>query len=334
VIKANDFKASDLRETDRVLSERSLSRATFLRLAGMGTGLYLLPVSLVTVGGRATRAQTTGAATIVASGEYPTEAAQVFITSATPFTLEAMSGDVQSLNYRFFPQDSTPPDYSTKIGTSAQFNLDGPDGWYEVDSWAVGTRGEAEAPNVQLVYLDDTAPTITIAQPTQTQYVHSDTITLDYTVNDGPGSGVNHTRVFLDGTDTLAGHDLSTGQAINLLTELSLGEHTFTVDAVDNLNGANTVSVDFTIIVTAESIKDEVKQFLASGAIRNQGTANSLHSKMDAAAMAQTPGNCTAAIRIYRALIKELQAQSGKSIDVAAARIMIVGAQYLIDHCR
>jgi hypothetical protein len=99
---------------------------------------------------------------------------------------------------------------------------------------------------------------------------------------------------------------------------------------VDN---AGTGTVTFSIIVTAESIKDEVKQFFAMGAIRNKGVANSLLAKLNSAAKARARGNCNSAANVYRAFINELRAQTGKAVTAQAASILITDAQYLIAHC-
>jgi FIMAH domain-containing protein len=175
-------------------------------------------------------------------------------------------------------------------------------------------------------------PVITIVQPAPTQYLHSDVLTLDYSVADS-GCGVSSVTPRMDGMTMVHGHGLESGQAINLLTELTTGDHTFTIDAVDNVGGASTESVTFTIIVTPESIKDDVNEFLATGAIRNRGLANSLLAKLNAAARARARGNCKSEDNEYEAFVNELQAQSGNGVDAAAAAIMIADAQYLIAHC-
>ncbi len=176
-------------------------------------------------------------------------------------------------------------------------------------------------------------PTITIVAPTTAQYLHSDTITLNYSAAD-TGCGVGSVTATMDGAATLPdGHSLANGQTINLLTEMTLGDHTFTVAAADNVGGTNTASVTFTIIVTAASIKVDVMEFLQSGAIKSSGEANSLLAKLDAAAAARARGQCSTAANLYQAFINELLAQSGKGVDAFAAAIMIADAQYLIAHC-
>ena len=92
-------------------------------------------------------------------------------------------------------------------------------------------------------------------------------------------------------------------------------------------------SVTFTIVVTPDSIKDDVNQFVATGSIRSDRVANSLLAKLNAAASARAAGDYTTANNKYQALIKELQTQIGKGMAAEAAVIMIADAQYLIAHC-
>jgi hypothetical protein len=175
-------------------------------------------------------------------------------------------------------------------------------------------------------------PNITITQPTATTYVHSDTITLNYSATD-TGCGVGGVTATMDGAPTLRdGHSLDNGQTINL-TEMTLGDHTFTVTAGDNVGGTNSASVTFSIIVTAASIENDVNQFLAAGAIKNSGLANSLLAKLNAGEAARARGQCSVAANHYESFINELQAQSGNGVDATAAAIMIGDAQYLITHC-
>jgi hypothetical protein len=176
-------------------------------------------------------------------------------------------------------------------------------------------------------------PTITITQPTAMPYLHSDTITLNYSAAD-TGCGVGSVTATMDGNPTLSdGHSLASGQTINLLTEMILGTHTFTVTAADNVGGTNSVPVTFSIIVTPDSIINDVNQFLQSGAIKNHGIANSLLAKLNAASRARSRGQCSVAANLYQAFINELSAQGGKGVDATAAAIMIGDAQYLITHC-
>jgi hypothetical protein len=275
----------------------------------------------------------------IGTPHYSTGGGQVFVTTATPFTLSAIDGDsgVQNVWYRVFPSGSiNPPVYTPVIGSSATLMVSGPDGEYEVDAYATDNAGNDEAPHSQLVYLDSTAPVATIAQPTATQYLHSDSFTISYSVSDGTGSGVKSATPNIDGLTTL--HDGTTpvtvanGLTVKLLTELTVGTHTFNVYSVDNINNAGTNSVTFSIVVTAQSIIADVRYFRSIGAI-TQDEATSFLSKLNSAAKARAKGDCANAVTIYTSFISEVQAQSGKKVSAQAAAIMIADAQYLIAHC-
>ena len=138
----------------------------------------------------------------------------------------------------------------------------------------------------------------------------------------------------MDGAASLPGPiGLQNNQPIKLLSELALGPHTFKVDAVDNLGNPSSTSVTFSIIVTAQSIQDDVTQFVASGQITSSNEGNSLLSTLVSAAKARAANNCPNAKTIYLSFISEVQSQTGKKIDLAAAAIMIADANYLITHC-
>ncbi len=136
----------------------------------------------------------------------------------------------------------------------------------------------------------------------------------------------------MDGKSTLAGHGLASGQQINLLMEMMAGPHTFTVNATDYVGNAGSKQVIFNIIVTPQSLMDDVRQFVAAGKI-TQDEGNSLLVKLNAAAKARAKGNCANAATIYMSFISEVQSLSGNKIDPTAAAILVADAQYLIAHC-
>jgi hypothetical protein len=174
-------------------------------------------------------------------------------------------------------------------------------------------------------------PVITIIQPTARQYLHTEVLTLNYSETD-TGCGVGSVTARMDGSTTVHNHGLDSGQVIDLLTEMTPGDHTFKVDAADNVGGTSTASVNFSIIVTAQSIRDDVTRFVASGQI-TQNEGRSLFAKLDSAAKARAKGNCPNAASIYTSFISEVVAQKGKSIDPVVADILIADARYLITHC-
>jgi len=213
-----------------------------------------------------------------------------------------------------------------------------PDGLYTFYYRSQDNKGNLEQTRKQAFQIDTVPPVITITQPASGNYTHSSTLTLNYKVTDGPasglgaGSGVASVTPTMDGATSLAGHGLASGQAINLLTEMTLGPHTFNVNAVDNVGHASSQAVTFSVIVTPDSIIADVNEFFADGKI-TQDHAQSMLAKLQAAKDARARGDCTAASNIYNAFINEVQAQSGKHIDPTAATIMIGDAQYLIANC-
>jgi hypothetical protein len=90
--------------------------------------------------------------------------------------------------------------------------------------------------------------------------------------------------------------------------------------------------VTFAIIVTPQSLIDAVKQFGAAGLI-TPAERTSLLRTLASGAKAFNSGDCGTAANVYIAFINEVQAQSGKKIDPAAAAILVDDAQYLITHC-
>jgi beta-glucosidase len=173
---------------------------------------------------------------------------------------------------------------------------------------------------------DTTPPTIDISEPRTTEYEHSQMLTLDYAVTDVV-SGVSRVSARVDGAPTLSGHGLSSGQVIDLLLELAPGPHNFEITAADRSGNVDSLTVNFTVIVSAASMDDAVDRFSASGEISNAGIAKSLKQKLAAAAAAGRD----AADNIYRAFQREVSAQSGKSITPRAADILGTDVQYLLD---
>ena len=263
-----------------------------------------------------------------------------FVTSSTPLTITALDGTgptdqsigVASISYRVYPTGTAAPAF-TVAAPPVQFTISGSDGSYTIDMFATNNAGIVEAAHSVTVVLDNTPPSIAIVSPEARQYTHAETLTLGYSESDGTGSGVASETASLDGATTLDGHGLASGQAINLLTELALGPHSFTVQSADHVNNLGQSSVSFTIVVTADSIKQDVNQFFAAGLIENGGLANSLLAKLNAAADARNSGQCGTASNQYDAFINALQAQSGKGVDANAAAIMIADAHYLIANC-
>jgi hypothetical protein len=204
-----------------------------------------------------------------------------------------------------------------------------PNGTHTVTFRATDVSGNTTPPDgyaSDTFVVDSPPPVITINRPQAGSYAHSATLVLDYGAVDGAGAGVATILATLDGAPTLAGHGLASGQMIHLLTELPLGPHTFTVQAMDTAGLSSTASVSFTLIVTSESMRDDVAQLVP----RN---SKPLLATLDAAAKARKRGACGISASIYRAFIDEVRLASPRLISATAAQILIGDANYLIAHC-
>jgi hypothetical protein len=87
------------------------------------------------------------------------------------------------------------------------------------------------------------------------------------------------------------------------------------------------------VVITPDSIETDIRSALASGAIDNQGIANSLLVKLNHAEYARSRGQCDIAANAYRAFINEVSAQSGKHIASTTAAQLVSEAQFLIANC-
>ena len=181
-------------------------------------------------------------------------------------------------------------------------------------------------------WVDKKPPVIVIIQPAATTYLHSSTLTLNYTVTDG-GSGVATVTPTMNGSTTVAGHGLANGTVINLLTALPLGPNTFKIAAADNVGNKSWDSVTFTIIVTPQSIISDVNEFLASHAI-NRDLAQLLLGELEQAMGPYNAGRCGPANNMYSTFISTVQFfEAARDIPPSVASILIADAQYLIIHC-
>jgi len=185
-------------------------------------------------------------------------------------------------------------------------------------------------------YEDTTPPTITINEPQVQEYLHSESIDLDFSAVDLE-SGMASISAILDEAIVIS------GQTIDLYT-LSLGHHTLTVTAVDNAGNTATKSVTFTVIATIDSLISLVQKFFeneASGSslketsLENHYTSeveNSLLDKLFSAKAQIEKGRKKPAINILNAFINQVKAQAGKALSAEEATILITDARYVIQH--
>lgn len=271
-----------------------------------------------------------------------------FISSATPVNLGSASSDAAGFQYRNYPQGGPLPVFPSAqpfpvhwarvdlpLGSSSvPVFLTGPDGPSVLQYSAQSFANLLEPRHTQNLVLDNTAPAIDVVQPQATTFTHSDVLTLSYSVSDGAGSGVASFTPTMDGQTTLRGGiGLQSGQAIRLLTELSLGTHNFAITAIDNVNNSRSSVVTFTIVVTAASILQDVDQFLQDGAFSKPQFADQLLQQLSHAADDRAAGRCDQAAQKYQEVIHQLQVKGGREVSSDAAAIMIGDAQYLIANC-
>ena len=286
-----------------------------------------------------------------------------FVTSATPVTLSLATGSQgTNFQYRFHLQGAALPTFSSPLPfpvhwtsadlggqSSVDVHLDGSggatgDGPYDLQYSAEADWHLLEMRHTKTLILDNTPPATTFNQPSaNAQYGHSDTLTLNYSDDDGTGSGVDATTIAASADSQSAllfcnsATCLNSGQSL-YLESMSLGPHTFSVYGADNLGNAGTNSVTFTIAVTPDSLLGDVTDLANLGCISN--ISQSLTAKISAAKALVAKGHTQAAINTLAALINEVLAQAGKHIATTchdpngrafdSVQFLIGDAQYLI----
>jgi 5'-nucleotidase / UDP-sugar diphosphatase len=172
---------------------------------------------------------------------------------------------------------------------------------------------------------DVNAPTITITSPEAINYLHWVQLPINFSAVDVGPAGLKDVWADLDGVA------VTSGQLIDLF-DLSLGDHTLTVYAMDKAYNKSSQSVTFTVIATVASMQSSLNRLYKEGQIDNAGIYKGLSQKLNAAQMLLNKGQKAAAINILEAFIKEVTAQSGNHIDEDAADMLIADAQWVIAH--
>ena len=176
---------------------------------------------------------------------------------------------------------------------------------------------------------DVTPPTITINEPVAGDYLHSETITLDFNAVDLE-SGIASVTATLDGVP------YGNGDSIELYT-LSLGEHTFTVTAADNADNTATETVTFNLIATIDGLKDLVEKFYDLGWINTESfkeglidKLNAAEAKIEKAQMTGSTKSLKAAINILNAFMNQVEADD--HVTDEAISILSEDVQYIQTH--
>jgi microsomal dipeptidase-like Zn-dependent dipeptidase len=131
--------------------------------------------------------------------------------------------------------------------------------------------------------------------------------------------------------DTLSGVDSATGTVPSgtPIDTSSTGTHSFTVHAVDKAGNPAAVSHTYTVLSAADATQRLI------GLIRNlglkAGTAKALVAKLKDLSSDSNPKESRENLRKLRAFIKFVEAQSGKSIPVSQADVLIGEAQKIVN---
>jgi hypothetical protein len=170
--------------------------------------------------------------------------------------------------------------------------------------------------------VDTTAPSVQILSPQARDYAHTDTLTINFSAADG-GSGLAGSP-----ESRLDGVAVANGQNIALLT-LALGQHVFTVSAMDAAGNPALRTVTFRIVATVDSLAAAVNA-LAAQQQMDDALRRSLLAKLDDAKQLLARGSSKAAINKLNDLIDQINANIGPRITPSAGQLLVTDARYVI----
>jgi hypothetical protein len=261
-----------------------------------------------------------GTTTFVAADNLFTQTAQ-----DTPAG-RAFQNDQLGLQRRIFTDPLNPGPFISSF-QGATFSLTGPDGTYFIGvrsddpchSFSDAPAGP-EAEQVSSFFLDTTPPQLTCPSPPfALTYDTASTITLQFSVSDGPGSGVASSAATVDGVGSPTGTTPTTSGTTLDLFLFYPGTRLVNVSSADNLGNATTDACAFELHATLDSLGQNLNRAFAEGLIDNRGIFNSLSNKLEAALAAHDRGQSNTELNILAALVNEFQAQRGKHVDAATA---------------
>jgi hypothetical protein len=256
----------------------------------------------------------------------PTMTAVVGLSGADSFDLDGPADIARHL----WTVDLGSTDAQTAVGANVSFPF--LLGTNVVTLAVADQRGSFGIDHAAITVEDTTGPVLAVTAPAAIEYPHSALLTLDYAVTDAC-TGVAQQAAMLDGSTTVGGHGLASGETIDVLLELAPGPHTFKLESRDTLGNPSTTTVQFTVVVTPASLIEAVERFAADGAIRDPGLADALEQLARSAATAHEVGSCNRAANLYGSFLKLVRKYDGRKIDHTAATILINDAEHLVTHC-
>jgi hypothetical protein len=189
---------------------------------------------------------------------------------------------------------------------------------------AADSAGNSTTASTTVTVADTIAPGIQIVSPQARDYSHADALIISFSAADG-GSGLmaGSPESWLDGTPVTG------GQSIALLTR-ALGDHVFTVSAMDRAANPAVRIVTFRVVATIDSLIAAVNEFAQQGQIDDSRMIKSLLSKLDEAKQAVARDKKSVAINKLNDLIAQINSQIGQHITSGAAQVLITDARYVI----
>jgi hypothetical protein len=256
----------------------------------------------------------------------PTMTAVVGLSGADSFDLDGAADIARYL----WTVDFGTPEAETALGANVSFPF--LLGSNVVTLAVADQRGSFGVDHATVTVQDTTGPALAVTVPRAIEVPHSARLALAYAVTDAC-TGVAQQTATLDGATSSGGHGLASGETIDVLLELAPGPHTFTLGAKDALANASTTTVQFTVVVTPQSLIDAIERFADDGRVKDPGTSSSLVQKARLAGIAYDAGSCDRAAQHYETFQKLVRTHTPKKIDPAAAAILLGDAQYLVTHC-
>jgi len=165
----------------------------------------------------------------------------IYVSSSTSFSLYATDdfSGVKETKYRI--------DGKEWKNYMEEFNLSGYyDGVHEIEYYSVDNAGNREAIKNLEVFLDNTPPSVGEASPTGSLVQKQKLVSFTVSVED-PGSGIKEVELILDGVSR--GLMTKSGDKYVKTISLDEGDHSWSIEAVDNLGNSKTKEYYLTLIV-------------------------------------------------------------------------------------
>lgn len=247
------------------------------------------------------------------------------------------SGDNQIYNNNFM--ENIEQAYVSGESTNNFFNLGLPEGgnyWSDWTSPDENYDGFVDNPYLldgirddypwvnQDGWMDTTPPLIYASSPQLQAYKHSDMLTVSYSASDPSGLSDGSPTAKIDNT-----HEVANEQIIDLLL-LSLGWHTFTVNACDIADNCGNVTVSFNVTATIESLISTTNYFAKNGGIDEDNVWKSLMKKLNEAKESMSHEKLNVTRNKLSDFLDQVNAQIGKHITIDAASLLIKDAVYVL----